>query len=209
MWSRTGWCCFKGGTGSRYSTVRSWTWKGCPLTSISSTGGTKKRGMLHGRPYFETVADTRPLHNSTRYLYWTPAYDGGWLMDDDLKHQSSNAFLSSPSGRMAGTWAVAIGSSHWIDERSVSVKCATAQAGPQEQGAERTQEEMRERQEIQNSASVSSSTDSSPSIGKKHIDSMTLLFAIDTGTTTVSRITVDTKVTPGAVQIAPLKELSS
>jgi len=46
------------------------------------------------------------------------------MLDDDFDSSSTNAFLSSPSGRIAGTWAVANGSAHWVDERTISVTCA-------------------------------------------------------------------------------------
>uniref|UniRef100_A0A7S3YCT9 EF-hand domain-containing protein n=2 Tax=Lotharella globosa TaxID=91324 RepID=A0A7S3YCT9_9EUKA len=171
--------------------------EGVPTYQYLLNGRYQRNGLQNGRPYFKTIEDERILDNSTRFLYWTPAYDGGWLLDDDLKDQSSNAFLSSQNGRMAGTWAVAIGTSHWIDERSVSVRCASV---PDSGSAE---------QEMQGSSSGSTSFPSSTLSShdllehkkeniKKSPSATTLLFAIDTGTTTVSRITVDTTITLGS-----------
>jgi hypothetical protein len=81
-----------------------------------------------------------------RYLYYTTEYGGGWGLDDDMDSASTNAFLSSEDGRLAGTWAVANGNGDWVDELGVSVRCidaeiaeitATAPAKPAESDTKR------------------------------------------------------------------------
>mmetsp|Transcript_22707 Transcript_22707/g.31692 ORF Transcript_22707/g.31692 Transcript_22707/m.31692 type:complete len:328 (-) Transcript_22707:153-1136(-) len=62
-------------------------------------------------------------NSSARYLYWTDEYNGAWLLDDDMDPSSSNGFLSSPGGGMAGTWELANRSKHWIKEKMVSLTC--------------------------------------------------------------------------------------
>ncbi|GAB5357166.1 hypothetical protein AAMO2058_000350600 [Amorphochlora amoebiformis] len=107
--------------------------KGLEISGVPSY-----QGLLNG--YYHSVDEKKINHMplyvkiservSVRYLYWSPDFDGGWLLDDDLDPKSSNAFLSSPSGRVTGTWAVANGSTEWIDERTVSVTCAPSLTPP-------------------------------------------------------------------------------
>lgn len=78
----------------------------------------RNEGLIDGLPYFTRRSGSR----DARHLYWTPEYDGGWVLDDDFDVESTNAFLFSDDGRMAGTWAVADGDA-WMDERGAKATC--------------------------------------------------------------------------------------